>query len=74
MPAAISSAANPRIGANDIIFEVFDAFYSGGVHEVQTVRDRFFGAYARSRRSLFCSVQIIGEIPMRSQCVGYVMS
>ncbi len=30
------------------VFEVFDALYSGGGHEIQTVQDRFFGAYAWS--------------------------
>ena len=28
------------------VFEVFDALYSGDVHEMQTLQDRFFGAYA----------------------------
>jgi molybdopterin-containing oxidoreductase family membrane subunit len=28
------------------VFEVFDAVYSGGGHEAQTVADRFFGSYA----------------------------
>jgi molybdopterin-containing oxidoreductase family membrane subunit len=30
------------------VFEVFDALYSGGGHEVQTVADRFVGVYAWS--------------------------
>jgi molybdopterin-containing oxidoreductase family membrane subunit len=29
-------------------FEVWDAFYSGNVHEIATVHDRFFGIYAWS--------------------------
>src|SRR5207237_2569064 len=28
------------------VFEAFDAFYSGNAHELQTLSDRFFGAYA----------------------------
>ena len=28
------------------VFEVFDALYSGDAHELQTLSDRFFGAYA----------------------------
>ena len=28
------------------VFEIFDALYSGDVHELQTLSDRFFGAYA----------------------------
>jgi molybdopterin-containing oxidoreductase family membrane subunit len=27
------------------VFEVFDALYSGDVHEIQTLKDRFFGIY-----------------------------
>ncbi|MGI8525135.1 MAG: NrfD/PsrC family molybdoenzyme membrane anchor subunit [Pseudolabrys sp.] len=27
------------------VFEVFDALYSGGGHEIQTLQDRFFGQY-----------------------------
>jgi molybdopterin-containing oxidoreductase family membrane subunit len=30
------------------VFEVFDALYSGDPHDIQTVHDRFFGAYAWS--------------------------
>src|SRR5919201_3954922 len=30
------------------VFEVFDALYSGGVHEIQTLEDRLFGSYAWS--------------------------
>ncbi len=30
------------------VFEVWDAFYSGNVHEIATVHDRFFGPYAWS--------------------------
>ena len=30
------------------VFEAFDALYSGGGHELQTLSDRFFGAYAWS--------------------------
>lgn len=30
------------------VFEVFDALYSGGKYEIQTVQDRFFGQYAWS--------------------------
>jgi molybdopterin-containing oxidoreductase family membrane subunit len=30
------------------VFEVFDAFYSGDAHDIQTLHDRFFGAYAWS--------------------------
>src|SRR5689334_20582725 len=30
------------------VFELFDAFYSGGAHELQTVQDRLTGAYAWS--------------------------
>lgn len=30
------------------VYEVFDAFYSGIVHEIATVQDRFFGQYAWS--------------------------
>ena len=28
------------------VFEVFDALYSGDAHDIQTLHDRFFGAYA----------------------------
>src|SRR5947209_5597368 len=28
------------------VFEVFDALYSGNAHDLQTLSDRFFGAYA----------------------------
>jgi len=30
------------------VFEIFDALYSGGVHEIQTLKDRFTGDYAWS--------------------------
>ena len=28
------------------VFEIFDALYSGGAHELQTLSDRFSGSYA----------------------------
>jgi molybdopterin-containing oxidoreductase family membrane subunit len=30
------------------VFEIFDALYSGDAHDIQTLSDRFFGAYAWS--------------------------
>ena len=38
--------ASGLMTAYGYVFEVFDALYSGGAHELQTLRDRFFGAYA----------------------------
>ena len=40
--------ASGLMTAYGYVFEVFDAFYSGDVHEIATVHDRFFGPYAWS--------------------------
>jgi molybdopterin-containing oxidoreductase family membrane subunit len=38
--------ASGLMTAYGYVFEVFDAFYAGGLREVATVHDRFFGQYA----------------------------
>ena len=38
--------ASGLMTAYGYIFEVFDGFYSGDVHEIATIHDRFFGIYA----------------------------
>jgi molybdopterin-containing oxidoreductase family membrane subunit len=43
------------------VFEVFDAFYSGDVHEIATVHDRFFGPYAWS----YWGAVILNFVPLQ---------
>jgi molybdopterin-containing oxidoreductase family membrane subunit len=40
--------ASGLMTAYGYFFEVFDGFYSGNVHEIATIHDRFFGIYAWS--------------------------
>ena len=44
------------------VFEVFDAFYSGDVHEIATVHDRFFGSVAWS----YWGAIILNFVPLQA--------
>ncbi|MGN6588742.1 MAG: NrfD/PsrC family molybdoenzyme membrane anchor subunit [Sphingomicrobium sp.] len=43
------------------VFEIFDGFYSGDVHEIATIHDRFFGIYAWS----FWGAVIFNFVPIQ---------
>jgi molybdopterin-containing oxidoreductase family membrane subunit len=54
--------ASGLMTAYGYVFEVFDAFYSGDVHEIATVNDRFFGPYAWS----FWGAVICNFVPLQA--------
>jgi Ni/Fe-hydrogenase subunit HybB-like protein len=53
--------ASGLMTAYGYVFEVFDAFYSGDVHEIATVHDRFFGPYAWS----YWGAVVLNFIPLQ---------
>jgi molybdopterin-containing oxidoreductase family membrane subunit len=53
--------ASGLMTAYGYVFEVFDGFYSGDVHEIATLHDRFFGAYAWS----FWGAVVFNFVPLQ---------
>jgi len=54
--------ASGLMTAYGYVFEVFDAFYSGNVHEIATVHDRFFGPYSWS----FWGAVVCNFVPLQA--------